>query len=88
MSLHKTEMQHDLKALDSDVDNKNNLLDGVWLISPVLKFLVKLKHIGSGSNGCDSGFRQVLALPTEIPSPNLFSHELRFSLTGGCTGFG
>lgn len=62
-------MQHDLKALDSDLDNKNNLLDGVWLISPVLKFLVKLKHIGSGSNGCGSGFRQVLALPTEIPSP-------------------
>lgn len=44
-------MQLDLKALEPDLGNKNNLLDGVWLISCALKFSVKLKHIDSGRCG-------------------------------------
>lgn len=83
------ETQHDLKALDSDLDNKTNLIDGVWLISPMPKFSVKLKHIDSGRSGWDSGFRQVLVPLSEIVSQNLFSVKSRFnpSIAFGWTNF-
>lgn len=55
--MYSTEIQCDSKAMDSDLDNKNNLLGGVCLI-----------QTDSERSRRDSDFTETLVPPIEIQS--------------------